>query len=131
MKIGVSVRLFAAGLLLLALVSMGSAFAASLNVPDSNLEQQTVPVRAEDIKPAACNEIYLDNIVRGSGVFSGTAGNDLIIGSSAPDVIDGAGGDDCILGSNGDDVISGADGTDVCLGGYGTDTFASCEDPRD
>jgi Ca2+-binding RTX toxin-like protein len=131
MSVRVSVALFAAGLLLLLLVSIGSAYATSLLVPDSNLEQQTVPVRAEDIKPAACSAIHLSNIVRGSGVFSGTDGNDLIIGSAGPDVIDGAGGDDCILGSQGDDVISGGDGADVCVGGYGADTFASCEDPRE
>jgi hypothetical protein len=127
MRIRVFVKVFAVGLLLLLLVSIGSAFAASIDIPDSNIEQQTVPLRADDVKPAACNGIYLNNIVRGSGVFSGTPGNDLIVGRSGPDVIDGAGGNDCILGGNGDDVISGGDGTDICLGGLGTDAFETCE----
>lgn len=131
MKISVFVRIFAIGLFLLLLVSIGSAFAASIDVPDSNIEQQTVPLRAEDVKPDACDGIYLNNIVRGSGVFSGTPGNDLIIGSSDPDVIDGAGGNDCILGGNGDDVISGGDGTDICIGGLGTDMSETCETQRE
>ena len=120
-------RLVFLGLLTLLIVSVVSAFAAGLSVPASNLGQQSVPVTAEDIKPAACGGIYLSNIVRGSGTFSGTAANDLIIGSAGTDTIDGAGGDDCILGSAGDDSLAGSDGNDVCIGSAGTDTFTDCE----
>ena len=126
MKIPV-LRLVFLGLLALLIVSVVSAFAAGLSVPASNAGQESVPVTAEDIKPAACGGIYLSNIVRGSGTFTGTAANDLIIGSADTDTIDGAGGDDCILGSAGDDSLAGSDGNDVCIGSSGSDTFTDCE----
>lgn len=120
-------RLVFLGLFALLIVSVVSAFAAGMNVPASNLGQQSVPVTAEAIKPAACGGIHLSNIVRGSGTFTGTAANDLIIGSAGTDTIDGAGGDDCILGSAGDDSLAGSDGNDVCIGSAGIDTFTGCE----
>ncbi len=127
MRIPIALRLFCLGLLALTLVSIISAFAAGINVPSSNVDYQSILVTAQDIKPPACNALYLTNIVRGSGTLTGTAANDLIIGSVNADTIDGLGGDDCILGGNGDDFITGSDGTDICLGGFGNDTFATCE----
>jgi len=127
MRIPVSLQFFAYGLLALILVSITSVFAAGLSLPASNVGQQSVPVTASDIKPAACAGLYLTNIVSGSGALTGTAGNDLIIGSAGMDTIDGLGGDDCILGGNGDDLITGSDGIDICIGGPGTNTFTTCE----
>jgi Ca2+-binding RTX toxin-like protein len=115
------------GLLVLIVVSVASAFAAGISIPNSNVGQQSVPVTAEDIKPAACATLYLTSIVSGSGALTGTAGNDLIIGSAGVDTIDGLGGDDCILAGNGDDILTGSDGTDICIGGSGIDTFTTCE----
>jgi Ca2+-binding RTX toxin-like protein len=115
------------GLLALSIVSVVSAFAAGISVPASNVGQQSVPVTAEDLKPAACWSLYLTNIVSGSGALTGTAVNDLIIGSASADIIDGAGGDDCILGSGGDDIVTGAEGNDICIGGVGSDMFTDCE----
>ncbi len=120
-------KILAWGLLLLILASIVSAFAAGINVPPSNIGEQSAQVTAEDIKPPACQFLHLTNIVSGSGTLIGTAANDLIIGSAGADSIDGLGGDDCILGGNGDDIIIGNDGSDVCLGGTGTDSFTTCE----
>jgi hypothetical protein len=119
--------LFILGLFTLMVVSVVSAFAAGISVPASNVGQQSVPVTAEDIKPAACGALYLTNIVSGSGALTGTAANDLIIGSAGADTIDGAGGDDCILSSGGDDILAGSAGNDICLGGVGNDIFIDCE----
>ena len=127
MRIPASLQLFAFGLLTLILVSITSAFAAGISVPASNVGQKSVPVTAEDIKPAACAGLYLTNIVSSSGTLTGTAGNDLIIGSAGADTIDGLGGDDCIVAGNGDDLITGSDGIDICVGGPGTDIFTTCE----
>ncbi len=127
MRFPFSVRLLLFGVLLLILVSIGSAFAAGISVPSSNVGQQSVSVTAEDIKPPACEALYLTNIVSGSGVLTGTPGNDLIIGDAGTDTIDGMGGDDCILGGNGDDQITGGDGNDICLGSAGSDSFTACE----
>jgi Ca2+-binding RTX toxin-like protein len=123
----ISLRLLILAFLALFIVSVVSALAAGINVPASNIGQQFIPVRAEDIKPAACGALYLTNIVRGSGTLTGTTANDLIIGSAGADSIEGAGGDDCILGSGGDDLLAGGEGNDICVGGMGNDTFTDCE----
>jgi len=117
-RIPLSVKLFVFGLLALIVVSVVSAFAAGISVPSSNVGQRSIPITAEDIKPPACNSLYLTNIVSGSGTLTGTSANDLIIGGTGADTIDGLGGDDCILGGSGDDV---------CLGGAGSDVFIDCE----
>ena len=127
MRIPASLQLFAFGLLALISISITSAFAAGLSVPDSNVGQRSIAVVAEDVKPPGCDSLYLTTIVSGSGTLTGTSANDLIIGSAAADSIDGLGGDDCILGGEGDDLITGGDGLDICLGSAGTDTFATCE----
>jgi hypothetical protein len=115
------------GLLAILIVSVVSAFAAGISAPGSNIGHQSVPVTAEDIKPAACDALYLTNIVSGSGALTGTTSNDLIIGSAGADSIDGLSGNDCILGGGGDDSLIGNEGNDVCLGGTGSDTFTDCE----
>jgi Ca2+-binding RTX toxin-like protein len=120
-------RLVLLGLFALLIMSVVSAFAAGISVPASNVGQQSVFVTAEDIKPAACDTLYLTNIINGSGALTGIAGNDLITGSVGADTIDGLEGDDCILGGDGDDLITGSDGTDICIGSSGTDIMATCE----
>jgi RTX calcium-binding nonapeptide repeat (4 copies) len=127
MRMPIPLRLVMFGLLTLIVVSAASAFAAGISMPASNVGLESVPVTAEDIKPAACAGLYLTNIVSGSGALTGTPGNDLIIGGGGADTIDGLAGDDCILGGNGDDLITGGDGADICLGGPGTDIFTTCE----
>jgi hypothetical protein len=115
------------GLITLIFVSVIAAFAAGMIIEPSNIAMKSVPVTGEDLKPPACSALYLTNIVRGSGTFNGTSGNDLILGSSSADTIDGLGGDDCILSAGGDDFITGGDATDVCIGGSGADNFDTCE----
>ena len=82
---------------------------------------------AEELRPAECAGLMLTNVVTGAGAITGTAGNDLILGSGGADTIDGGGGNDCILGGGGDDQLDGGEGTDVCLGGAGSNTFSNCE----
>ncbi len=53
----------------------------------------------------------------------GTAGNDVIAGTSGRDIIIGLGGADEINGSSGNDVICGGDGDDEIDGGSGTDVI--------
>ena len=82
-------------------------------------------ITADTLKPAACSGITLTTIVSGT---TGTAGNDLIIGTSGIDVISGGDGNDCILGGAGADTIDGGNGNDVCIGGPGIDVFlVTCE----
>ena len=51
----------------------------------------------------------------------GTAGDDVIQGTSGDDVIVGLGGNDTIRGRQGDDLICGDEGADLILGGHGDD----------
>jgi Ca2+-binding RTX toxin-like protein len=59
----------------------------------------------------------------GSGVITGTAGNDEIVGTDADDVISGLGGNDVIDGKGGNDYICGGDGDDRLIGGDGNDVI--------
>lgn len=128
MRLTLPSKLLIIGAISLLMISVMSAYAAGLNVPPSSVGRESIAVTAEDIKPAACDGLFLTNIVSGSGTITGTASNDLIIGSAAMDTVDGLGGDDCIIGGNGDDILVGGDGSDVCLGGPGSDTLdATCE----
>jgi Ca2+-binding RTX toxin-like protein len=120
-------QIFLFGLIALVIISVFTAFAAGIDIAPSNISIESMPVSAQDIKPSACSALVLTNIVRGSGLFSGTAGNDLILGSPGNDTIDGGGDDDCIVGGDGDDTIDGNSGTDVCVGGAGNDNFSNCE----
>jgi Ca2+-binding RTX toxin-like protein len=121
------IKLVGFGLVMLVMISMFTAFSAGIVVPSSNVGTRSTSVTANSIKPDACIGFNLSNIVSGAGIVTGTAGNDLILGSPDTDTIDGLGGDDCILGGGGDDVIDGNSGTDICLGGPGLDTFINCE----
>ena len=60
--------------------------------------------------------------VTGSGVITGTAGDDVICGGPNNDTIDGLGGNDVVLGGAGDDKLVGASGRDTLNGGPGADT---------
>jgi Ca2+-binding RTX toxin-like protein len=53
--------------------------------------------------------------------FTGTPGNDVIVGSAERDVIDGAGGDDVLCGLAGNDELFGGEGDDRLFGGLDGD----------
>ena len=127
MRIPGPLQLLTFGFAALIVFSVGTAVAATNTVPATRADVSASAVTVNDLKPAACAEIDLTNLVTGSGTITGTSGNDLIIGSSGADTIDGLGGNDCIVGGGGDDIITGGDGNDVCIGGPGNDTFTTCE----
>jgi len=112
---------------MLTLVSVVTAIAASNTVPATRADLQTRSIGINDYKPSSCGGLSLTNLVTGSGTFTGTPGNDFILGSFGVDTIDGLGGNDCIVSGGSDDTITGSDGSDICIGGPGSDTFMSCE----
>jgi RTX calcium-binding nonapeptide repeat (4 copies) len=61
----------------------------------------------------------------------GTAGNDVINGTTGDDVIVGLGGADTINGLAGDDVVCGGDGPDLVYGGDGKDWIDGGASPDD
>ena len=120
MNIRVFYRLMLFGLLALIIVSVVAAYAAGINVPDSNVGYVSKTVTVNDLKPSSCPTLpKLTNLVSGSGTITGTSANDLIFGSSGDDIINGGDGDDCIVGGG---------GTDTCNGDADNDAFdPSCE----
>lgn len=55
--------------------------------------------------------------------YTGTSGNDLIIGNDLGNFIDGGNGNDIIYGGAGDDILLGGEGNDIIFGGAGSDTI--------
>jgi hypothetical protein len=59
----------------------------------------------------------------GPDLLVGTSGNDVIYGLGGADRIDGGGGHDVIYGGNGPDRLSGGRGNDVLVGGWDRDVL--------
>ena len=110
----------------LAVVSISALTAANV-VPGSKAADLSQSVSPAEFAPPECVGMTLDNIVVGSGTFSGTVANNLMLGSSGVDSISGLNGGDCIVGGDGIDTLTGGPGTDVCVGGGGIDVFVTCE----
>lgn len=119
-----------AGIFLIALiaVSTASAFAAANSVPATRLDDDTLPITANNLKPSACSSLNLTNIVVIAGNGNGTNANDLILGSSGSDNLRGSDGDDCIVGGSGDDSLDGQKGNDILLGQDGNDSLKGSQD---
>jgi Ca2+-binding RTX toxin-like protein len=118
------------GLLILIIVGVISALAATNTVPTTRADSVSQAINANALKPIECAALNLTSVVLcpgGGANCDGTGANELILGSLSAERIRGRGGTDCILGGDGNDNIIGNAGGDVCIGGPGTDTFATCE----
>ena len=109
------------------LLSVIGAVAASNTVPFTRLDEDSFSITANDLKPSECATMNLTNIVVVTN-GSGTAGNDLILGSSGGDNIRGGAGNDCIVGGGGDDTLQGQRGDDIILGQDGNDSLRGNQD---
>ncbi|HAV76589.1 MAG TPA: hypothetical protein DCX53_04465 [Anaerolineae bacterium] len=127
MKILSHLRTVIFGLAAIIIITSMTAVAATNTVPTTRVANQTISFNINHLKPSACAGLNVTSLVIGSGIFTGTNENDLILGGPGMDSIDGLGGNDCILGGGGDDEITGNDGNDICIGGPGVDIFISCE----
>ena len=65
--------------------------------------------------------------VTGYGAISGTAGDDVIVGSLGPDTISAGGGDDVVCSLGGNDVVDGGADDDTLVGDVGNDTLRGAE----
>jgi Ca2+-binding RTX toxin-like protein len=109
-----------AAILLLFLVSVMSALAASNTVANSRVDQDdTGPYGAQDFAPPECAGMGLADI----RTTQGNGQNNLILGTSGADFLYGGNGDDCILGGAGSDDLYGGDNDDVILGHDGDDNI--------
>ncbi|HET7770877.1 MAG TPA: hypothetical protein VFN74_19040 [Chloroflexota bacterium] len=119
--LGRLLRLTVAACTALVLVSVVSAYAAANSVPRSKLLDYRTAITANALKPVECAGISLTSVITGRGDFSGTSGNDLILGSEIADAVSAGGGSDCIVGGSGEDALDGDNGNDVLLGGGDSD----------
>jgi hypothetical protein len=117
-------------------VSVVTSFTAANVVPASNVGSSLQARQIAQLTPARCAGIALTNLVIASGpTVTGTAANDLILGSNASGTItfNGAGGSDCIVAGGTSSTTNSIDGGggsgDVCIGGPSAkkNTFAHCE----
>ncbi len=121
----IGLRLVAVAATLVVLASASFAFTAANTVPATYAGQQQFTIDANALKPAACASIDLTAIVT---TGTGSAANELVLGTAGADTIKAKGGDDCVLGGGGNDTINGGAGAnDICIGGPGVDTFSNCE----
>jgi Ca2+-binding RTX toxin-like protein len=126
----------ASGFVVLVVVSIGSATAASMAVPGTRIGMQSIPVTGNQLRPPQCPAIY-GNTDKSQVRFAapnlnangstpllilGTAGNNTIRGGNGADCIVGGAGNDTLRGRQGGDVIIGGPGTDAARGGAGNDT---------
>ena len=114
-------------LLLTSLILLGimNAFAAANTVPSSRLDDDSIPITANDLKPSDCSSLNLTNVATAGGE---TAGNDLLLGTSGNDTLSGDDGDDCIVGGGGNDTLRGQKGNDIFLGQDGDDSLRGNQD---
>lgn len=137
-------KLIAGVLLILALNTWGAWTAVNV-VPTTYADMDEIPLDPNQLKPPECAGITVNQVlVANSVLFTGTPGNDLILGTPQNAIpwsqsIDGAGGDDCIVaarqilfntlsGGEGDDVLIGHPSTvDICVGGPGNDLLYNCD----
>jgi Ca2+-binding RTX toxin-like protein len=137
------------GFVALSLFGAAFAVAGTLNAPGTyarlrDVESATGPgIVAGTWTPDAppeCDGMTFSAVIVGTAgddVLTGTSEPDLIFGFGGNDVIRGANQDDCLVGGYGDDQLDGEDGNDVLLGGNGVDTCSggapdsiqSCEIP--
>jgi Ca2+-binding RTX toxin-like protein len=109
------------GLILLGVIN---AFAATNTVPSWRMDDNSQSITAEDLKPSDCTMTLTMIVVAGNG----TAGNDLILGTSGDDNLQGDDGDDCIVGGGGNDTLQGQKGNDIILGQDGDDALRGNQD---
>jgi streptogramin lyase len=106
-----------------------------INIGEAACNGQVVTVDlGEGAHPTAGNDVILGtsaadtvNGGRGNDVICGLGGNDKLTGAAGNDTLVGAGGVDTLDGGAGNDRLLGGAGRDTCKGGPQQDTQQTCE----
>jgi hypothetical protein len=80
------------------------------------------------LAPAGCSSLTLSSLVTGSGNFSNSRSNALILGSAGANTITDTGTYNCIIGGGGTNTITGPS-TDVCISGPSLNIAGPCPSP--
>jgi hypothetical protein len=116
----------AAGLVVAAIAaSLVVSFTAGNTVPASNVGSSVRPRLISQLAPAGCASLNVTGLVTGSGVFSNSLSNVLVLGSGGADTITDTGSGNCIVSGGGSDTITGT-ATDICITGPTLNVAAPC-----
>ena len=122
------------GIVILILPSVAGTLTNTITMAGkTTADYQALTVTPNTLKPKACDNINLTNVISGSGIVNGTAENDLILATDPNSTLNGNGGSDCLV--IGDGLVGVLDGggppsgdtdVDICIGGLQT-TYTRCE----
>jgi hypothetical protein len=115
----------AALLVLVVAATLGVSMTASTTVPVSNAGASVQPLQYSQLAPAGCVSLTLTGLVQGSGTFSNSRSNTLVLGSSGANTISDTGSGDCIVGGGGSDTITGTP-SDICVSGPTLNVATPC-----
>jgi signal peptidase I len=112
-------------LVLVVAATLGVSFTASTTVPVSSAGASVQPLQISELAPAGCATLTLTGLVQGTGTFSNSRSNTLVLGSATANTISDTGSGDCIVGGGGADAITGT-ATDICVSGPTLNVAAPC-----
>jgi hypothetical protein len=105
--------------------SLVVSFTASNTVPASTAGATNQHRLIPQLEPAGCASLSLTTLVEGSGTFSNSASNVLLLGSSGADTITDTGSGNCIVSGGGSNTITGT-ASDICISGPTLNVAAPC-----
>jgi hypothetical protein len=105
--------------------SLVVSFTASNTVPASRVGSSIQNRLISQLAPAGCASLSLTALVHGSGAFTNSVSNVLLLGSSGSDTITDTGAGNCIVSGGGSDSITGT-ATDICISGPTLNVAAPC-----
>jgi signal peptidase I len=117
----------AAALLALAVITtITLSFTASTTVPTSRASEAFYGGSVAQGTPYGCSSLSLTQLVRGTGTFSNSASDVLILGTAGVDRITDTGQRNCIVGGGGKDVVTGTTGDFCIIGPTNGATYSKC-----
>ncbi len=106
-------------------VTLSTTFTASSNVSVSSAGASTQVRTIAQLTPAGCNSLSLTSLVRGTGSFSNSISNALVLGGSGNDTITDTGSHNCIVPGGGTNHATGT-ATDICVTGPTLNIAGAC-----
>ena len=112
----VAARVGAGVIVLMVTVTLVTSFTASTNVPTSRAGTSSQARLIMQLAPAGCSSLSLTVLVQGSGTFSNSQSNALVLGTAGSNRITDTGTGNCIVGGAGTDSTTGT-ASDICITG--------------
>lgn len=110
---------------LLAVVLAVTSFAASNNVPASNVGTSNQLLKVAQLTPSGCATLTLSSLLIHSGTFSNASAHTLILAGAGADTITDTGADNCIVAGGGTNTLVGT-ASDICVSGPSLNVATPC-----